>query len=239
MRYLFIPISVVLTLLLGCAKTEGEGGKATIKGKVWKIDYLTDNAVFPDTVPATDEDVFIVFGDKNEIGEDVKTFYDGTFEFNYLRKGTYTVFVYSNDMSNGETGEPIIREVELKSNSEEVVVEDLYIYKPDEGTSTVIGKVYVNDYDSDLNPKVPADNYYGADEDVYIMKIGEDTYFDKTSTGYDGVFRFNRLAKGDYVVYSYSKDPESDSNGPTTVHKYFTIEDEFSEVKIDDLVIIK
>jgi len=52
------------------------------------------------------EDVFIIYGDEDEIFDDkIKTNYDGTFKFNNLRKGTYKVFAYSEDESS--TSEPL------------------------------------------------------------------------------------------------------------------------------------
>ncbi len=48
-----------------------------------------------------DEDVFIVYGDNDDIHDDnIKTNYDGTFKFSNLRKGTYKIFAYSKDESS-------------------------------------------------------------------------------------------------------------------------------------------
>jgi len=47
-----------------------------------------------------DEDVFIIYGDNDDIADDnLKTNYDGTFKFTNLRKGSYTIFAYSKDES--------------------------------------------------------------------------------------------------------------------------------------------
>lgn len=74
------------------------------------------------------------------------------------------------------------------------------------GTSTIKGKVIVNDFDpAFLNP-VP-EIYPASDEKVYIL-YGEDgtTYNDNFNTSYDGTYEFKYLQKGKYRLFSYSKD---------------------------------
>ena len=62
-----------------------------------------------------DEDVFIIYGDNDVIQDDnIKTNYDGTFKFNNLRKGNYTVFAYSKDESSvNSILTPIFRKIEI------------------------------------------------------------------------------------------------------------------------------
>ncbi|MBK9456483.1 MAG: hypothetical protein IPO24_13285 [Bacteroidetes bacterium] len=43
-----------------------------------------------------DEKVFIVYGDNTAFDDEVSTAYDGTYKFEYLRKGLYTIYVYSD-----------------------------------------------------------------------------------------------------------------------------------------------
>lgn len=60
--------------------------------------------------PFADEDVYIIYGDEDDIYDDnIKTNFDGTFEFNNLRKGKYKVFAYSKDESN--TSNPLTAEM--------------------------------------------------------------------------------------------------------------------------------
>jgi len=67
------------------------------------IDVITqgrDQATLQSGVFA-DEDVYIIYGDKDEIFDDnIKTNYDGTFKFTNLRGGDYKVFAYSKDKSS-------------------------------------------------------------------------------------------------------------------------------------------
>ena len=53
--------------------------------------------------PGAEVDVYIIYGAGNTFYNDrIKTSYDGSFEFNYLEEGDYTVFVYedNNDIIN-------------------------------------------------------------------------------------------------------------------------------------------
>jgi len=78
-----------------CSKVEGEGGAATIKGKITVQDYNNAGTTLQDTYPGADRDVYIVYGNENTFYDnDIKTSYDGSFEFRYLQKGNYQIFVY-------------------------------------------------------------------------------------------------------------------------------------------------
>lgn len=67
-----------------------------------------------------DEDVYIIYGDEDEIYDDnIKTNFDGTFKFTNLRKGTYKVFAYSEDESIvSDPLTPIFEEIEIGGNED-------------------------------------------------------------------------------------------------------------------------
>lgn len=52
-----------------------------------------------DTIPATDAEVFIVYGENISPDDRVFTNPDGDYAFKWLRTGDYTLFVYSEDTS--------------------------------------------------------------------------------------------------------------------------------------------
>jgi hypothetical protein len=87
------------------------------------------------TVPAADLDVYIVYGEHVSPDDKVVTDYNGDFEFRNLRKGKYTVYVYSRDTTgqNPPTIDPskmvVLQEVELTDNEDDAVVSDLKIYE--------------------------------------------------------------------------------------------------------------
>jgi hypothetical protein len=82
-----------------CEKPPGPGGRATVKGKVYVMDYDKYATYKIDEYYAPGEKVYIVYGDQNVTGNDVRTKDDGSFEFLYLNKGHYKVFVESRDTS--------------------------------------------------------------------------------------------------------------------------------------------
>jgi hypothetical protein len=97
----------VLTLLTitlaifsaSCSKPAGEGGQATITGRVHETNFSMNAGIYVQNAQyyAPDCDVFIIYGDDASYGNKVSTGPDGVFEFKYLRKGSYTIYVYSKD----------------------------------------------------------------------------------------------------------------------------------------------
>jgi hypothetical protein len=137
MKLQMIKKVLIAVLLLGlfnaCTKGPGEGGRAFIKGKVFIKNYTAPPGPFvlQDEYYAQGENVYIVYGDQPGVGKNVKTSYDGSFQFEYLRKGKYKVFAYSDDTSstlNSKTKE-IIADVEIKSASETITIPDIVIVK--------------------------------------------------------------------------------------------------------------
>ncbi|MEZ4798864.1 MAG: hypothetical protein R2809_03610 [Flavobacteriales bacterium] len=104
-QIIFLATIVAMVFIASCTKEEGEGGYATIKGKINK-DYRlipANSATYQYTVAAADEDVYIVYGDNVSPSDRIWTNYDGEFEFKNLRKGNYTIYVYSED-TTGQSG---------------------------------------------------------------------------------------------------------------------------------------
>ncbi len=110
--------SLILTGFSSCNKVEGPGGAATIKGKILKEKTIAGQTYYYD---AADEDVYLIYGeDASFYDDDIKTSYDGTFEFNYLEEGNYQFFVYSKCTSclSGDT--VLIQDVVITDKKEEV-----------------------------------------------------------------------------------------------------------------------
>lgn len=90
---------VILLLLFcsvqySCTKGPGYGGRATIKGKVFARNYSASNILI-DSGYIGNEKVFINYGNEIGVGDDIDTDFKGEFIFPYLRKGTYTIYVYT------------------------------------------------------------------------------------------------------------------------------------------------
>jgi hypothetical protein len=95
-KILMQMISIFL-LYSACKKEAGEGGYATIKGKLYSGNaYSPKTAVSGDDV-AVEEDVYIFYGNETVASDKITTAADGSFEFRFLQKGTYHLSAYSRD----------------------------------------------------------------------------------------------------------------------------------------------
>lgn len=103
MKKLILGCLISLSLF-ACKKFEGEGGRASISGKIVVHERLYINGICVDTVTydGAKEDVYIIYGDDDTMYDDkIDASLDGTFKFSYLQPGTYTVFAYSKIFHTG------------------------------------------------------------------------------------------------------------------------------------------
>jgi len=117
---------------VSCEKEEGIGGTSSITGKVIVRQYNANFTILTESpYYAPDEDVFIVYGDDAIYGDKTSTNYDGTYRFEYLREGKYTIYAYSKDSANYPTQHeiPVIRQVEIPGKNKDVVVDNIVILK--------------------------------------------------------------------------------------------------------------
>ncbi|HEX5002645.1 MAG TPA: hypothetical protein VFW78_09105 [Bacteroidia bacterium] len=91
--------SLVLLFIISCKKDAGSGGNSSIKGYIHVKDYDAFLITLQGEYDGADEDVYIIYGDDISYADRVKSGPDGVFEFKYLRKGNYKVYVYSADTS--------------------------------------------------------------------------------------------------------------------------------------------
>jgi hypothetical protein len=119
--------ALIFILLAGCTKPEGEGGASVIYGKVYAFNY-NSSGVLKEEYYLADEDVFIIYGDGDNYYDDsYETSFDGSFRFQYLRPGTYTVFVYSDCESCPSGTEEVSQTVEIYSNNEDIILPDFEV----------------------------------------------------------------------------------------------------------------
>ena len=125
---LLIPLTLLLST--GCLKEPGIGGTSAISGKIYAYDYDSEMINLRTQYYAPDEDVFIIYGDDSIFSDRTKTSYDGSYRFEYLRPGTYTVFAYSkNIVTKLPPLVPIRKTVEILSGKQVLTVEDIEINK--------------------------------------------------------------------------------------------------------------
>lgn len=131
-KLFLLSIATIASIgFLSCKKPAGEGGRATIKGKIYMQNYNSTFTVIIDENYAAGENVYITYGDNPAVANTTKSSHDGSFEFPYLRKGKYTVFAVSKDPnSNGLTGTIAIKKEVLINDKKDVInVGDILIIK--------------------------------------------------------------------------------------------------------------
>ena len=134
-------MSRIITFLLivffasSCEKEAGEGGTSTIQGSVYKLStYYNVLTQQVDTISYqldSKKDVYIIYSDnENDFYDDnVETNWNGQYRFEYLRKGNYTLFVYSDstDALNLSYEYPIFKHVKIDANNSTFNLSDFVI----------------------------------------------------------------------------------------------------------------
>ena len=110
-----------------CKKEAGEGGLATISGKVYGYD-INSSGVVTDSGYVGDVQVFISYGDNTFVDDNVRTSYSGEYSFRGLQKGKYTLFVYTECDTCNFNQAPVIQHFEVTSNKQDAVLPDFVIY---------------------------------------------------------------------------------------------------------------
>ncbi len=128
MNKVFLAFCLLL-FFVSCEKEPGEGGNSVITGKVLVRTYTVFPTIYSDK-PSMDQDVFIVYGgSSNAIDDRTRTSFDGSYKFQFLKKGDYRVFVYTEDtaLSNFGRDKAIILQTKITSNNSEVRLPELTV----------------------------------------------------------------------------------------------------------------
>ncbi len=98
-KYLVITVCLIV-IFASCRKQEGTGGTSSISGNII-ADVIFDNKN-GDTLGTNQKlanaNVYICYGTDSIPADNIKTNYDGSFRFDYLQKGTYTLYVLSDNI---------------------------------------------------------------------------------------------------------------------------------------------
>lgn len=129
-KILFLSvITLCLFSVSSCKKSEGEGGKASITGKIWVKRYNATGTVVAGEFAGAYEDVYIIYGDDASYGDKLQTNPDGVYEFKYLRPGSYKIYAYSTGPSLTVNRVAVIKEVEITEKKQTVECETIEIAK--------------------------------------------------------------------------------------------------------------
>jgi len=122
---LFLAFFLLSFVFSSCGKVEGPGGSVTIKGVVVERNHV-GNQVFE--YVAADQDVYLIYGNQNSFyDEDLKTSFDGSFEFRYLQKGDYQVFVYEENNAEPSGASEVLISVNASENDQVITLDTIYI----------------------------------------------------------------------------------------------------------------
>ena len=236
-----LAMSIFLISLTSCEKPEGYGGTSSIKGVMFTESYNDDYSQLISKVEVADEEVFLMFGDEDYLGDRVFTSISGAFEFPYLREGSYTLYYPSED-SASLSDDDAMQMIELQLKNGEVLdLGELIQLKTldfDDGSAKISGIVKLINYkNSSVYPFLEIkDITFAQKEDVYLV-YGDHVYYDENiETGQDGYFEFTNLIPGDYEIYVYSEDVAGGTEDIPIV-KNVTISDTEQEISLDIITI--
>ena len=239
-----LVISFLFVLFpLSCEKSEGLGGTGSISGTIREQFYNDDFSLLIHEKPAVDEEVFIVFGDQEELGNRVRTNDMGQFSFKYLYPGDYRVYFISEDSASvlGMDVEKLY-EVQLDRGEERDLgtLQKLTTLDFDDGTAAIKGVVRVIDYvDLSTWPDLVVDKiYYATEQEVYLTYHNHSFYDERIRTQTGGVFEFWGLIPGNYLVFLYSDDVTGETD-KVSLEFEVTIEDPMQVIDLGEITIEK
>ena len=203
--FLFICLFLCTFLFSACNKDEGFGGSSSLKGYVYNVVHYDDNLSFrTETFPAAKEKVYLIFGENpdNYFAKDIDADNNGMFQFDYLRKGNYVIFAYSQ-LANGKR-EAVYKNVKVSGGTSEA--EAIYIHTGKAyGTAMIKGTVHTTyHHNGNYRGEGP-----GTGMRAFIKNAGEIAYYDDIRV-IDGVFIFQKLFPGTYEIAVETDDIDTE-----------------------------
>mgnify|MGYP003598174557 CR=1 FL=1 len=124
LKYLPVFLLPLLVWLSACKKEPGTGGLATIRGRVYAYD-VNDFGNRLDSGYYGGVRVYISYGDHAGVDDDVRTDFEGKYEFKWLQPGSYKVWVLSDCNTCPLLQTQDLQIVNVHKKREEVQVRDL------------------------------------------------------------------------------------------------------------------
>lgn len=123
---MLLLVLIPYVTFMSCRKGAGEGGRASIKGKVYAINYNSTMTVAQDSGYMGAQKVYIIYGDQTAVSRSQDSNHDGTYEFMFLRKGKYKVYTFSKTAPN-QLDSAVIHEGEITERKQTLELPDLRI----------------------------------------------------------------------------------------------------------------
>lgn len=240
-----IACFIAFLMLSGCSKDEGIGGCALLEGKV-TVSLINANGSEVAQYNAPEERIYLIYGSNDSIyDDDSRTNYDGMFEFNYLNPGTYTVFAYSYCGTCLSQIQPIFETIKIEKGDKKVTLPTLNIKKLEDNntyTASITGTVFAQNYNNFCILDISDSTKYAVpDERVYLINLAEadSIYDDDTRTNFNGMYKFNNLSAGNYLVYAYSNCFSDVGSSQSAIFSTVSIPANNSLVTASDLLLRK
>lgn len=125
-KYFIISFFLPVLFLYACKKGPGEGGRASIKGKIYSVNYNSNMTVPQDSGYLGGQKVYIIYGDETAVGKSQDSNNEGAYEFTYLRNGKYKIYVYSKTAPN-QLDSAVVLSAEITDRKQILELPDLKI----------------------------------------------------------------------------------------------------------------
>lgn len=236
-----LAILLMVPLFFSCTQTEGYGGTSGITGVLMTKYYNNDYSMLIREEVAVDEEVFILFGEDDFVGDRVTTSATGAFEFPFLNEGDYRLYYSSEDSTTvSDDNSSVIVDLTLASGKANDLgtIYRLKTLDFNDGSGKIGGYVSVINYKNDtfypfLERK---DSTLAQEQEVYLIYGDHEYYDERIRTNYDGYYEFNELIPGDYQVFVYSEDIKGGTEDIAIIESA-TITTEGEEVEVDHITI--
>ena len=126
-NYLTLPFCLIAMIFFpNCKKGPGDGGRASITGKIYSVNYDAKMQIPMDSGYIGGQKVYIIFGDETAVAHSQDSNNDGAFSFEYLREGKYTVYVFSK-IGNGQLDSAVVQSAEITGKKQVLELSDFNI----------------------------------------------------------------------------------------------------------------
>jgi hypothetical protein len=125
-KYLVVAVLLIAIGFYSCSKDEGYGGLGKISGKVYGYDVTSSGNIRAEGYMG-EVKIYISEHNNPNYFDDINTSYDGSFQFRFLNKGSYDLWVYSDCDTCVWKQKYEIKAVDISSKKQAVTVEDFKI----------------------------------------------------------------------------------------------------------------
>jgi hypothetical protein len=230
-------LTIIVLGIFACKKNNSDDGENALRGCIIEKVYNKDYNVFQKDVPAEEERVYLFSGDDSFYSYDTRTSADGTFQFDELAAGGYTVMYYSEDSALSNRGETVALYKKVTVGSGTTTIDTLYKFNSvnyDKGSSSITGKVLAKNYTKNFG--LITDTTGAADWDVYLVYNNRSYYEERIRALFDGTFSFPNLIKGHYLIYVYSENTDG-SKLDVVVKREVDITEENKSVNLENIYV--